>query len=258
MNIIVCYKLIPDSEDMVIRPDGSISLDQAEQVISDYDLLAVEAGLQLVEKNGGKLMALSIGTDKLLNSKAKKDILSRGPDELYLVTDASLASADTSLTAKVLVAAIQKMGGCDLVLFGEGSGDLYFQQVGLQVGELLGQPTFNAVSKIEVVDGKLVVERSLEDEIDVYSLPLPAALSVTTDINVPRLPSMKEILKASKKPVTEWTLQDVTVAGDGKPRVDVLSVRAPKAADRKRITIEGKPEEIAQTLVNYLSKEGVL
>ena len=158
----------------------------------------------------------------------------------------------------MLVAAIQKMGGCDLVLFGEGSGDLYFQQVGLQVGELLGQPTFNAVSKIEVVDGNLMVERSLEDEIDVYSLPLPAALSVTTDINVPRLPSMKEILKASKKPVTEWTLQDVTVAGDGKPRVDVLSVRAPKAADRKRIKIEGKPEEIAQTLVNYLSKEGVL
>ena len=91
MNIIVCYKLIPDSEDMVIKPDGSISLDQAEQVISEYDLLAVEAGLQLVEKNGGKLMALSIGTDKLLNSKAKKDILSRGPDELYLVTDAILS-----------------------------------------------------------------------------------------------------------------------------------------------------------------------
>jgi electron transfer flavoprotein beta subunit len=258
MNIIVCYKLIPDSEDMVIKPDGSISLDQAEQVISEYDLLAVEAGLQLVEKNGGKLMALSVGTDKLLNSKAKKDILSRGPDELYLVTDAALGYGDTNQTAKALVAAIQKIGDYDLLLFGEGSGDLYFQQVGLQVGELLGLPTLNAVSKIDAADGKLVVERSLEDEINVYSLPLPAAISVTTDINVPRLPSMKEILKAGKKPVMEWTMQDITLSGDGKPRVDIVSVRAPKAADRKRIQIDGKAEEVAQTLVGYLSKEGVL
>lgn len=258
MNIIVCYKLIPDSEDMVVKPDGSISLEQAEWAISDYDLLAVEAGLQLVEKNGGKLTALSIGTEKLLNSKAKKDILSRGPDELYLVTDPSLANADTNLTAHVLAAAIKKIGDIDLVLFGEGSGDLYFQQVGLQVGELLGQPTFNAISKIDVTENGVVVERSLESEIDVLSLPLPAAFSVTTDINIPRLPTMKEILKAGKKPVTEWSLEDIALSGDSKPRVDVLSVRAPKAADRKRIMIEGSPENAVQSLIGYLSKEGVL
>jgi electron transfer flavoprotein beta subunit len=258
MNIIVCYKLIPDSEDMVVKPDGSISLEQAEWTISDYDLLAVEAGLQLVEKNGGKLIALSIGTEKLLNSKAKKDILSRGPDELYLVTDPSLSNADTNLTARVLAAAIQKIGGIDLVLFGEGSGDLYFQQVGLQVGEMLGQPTFNAISKIDVVEGGILVERSLESEIDVLSLPLPSALSVTTDINIPRLPTMKEILKAGKKPVTEWSLDDVALTGNGKQRVDVLSIRAPKAADRKRIMIDGSPEDEVQSLIGYLSKEGVL
>jgi len=258
MNIIVCYKLIPDSEDMIVRPDRSISLEQAEWVISEYDLLTVEAGLQLVEKYGGKLMALSIGTDKLLNSKAKKDILSRGPDELYLVCDPSFANADTNLTAKVLTAAIQKMGSCDLVLFGEGSGDLYFQQVGLQVGEMLGLPTFNAISKIESDGGNFIVERSLEDAIDVYSLPAPAALSVTTEINIPRLPSMKEILKAGKKPVIEWTLQDLTLSAETESRVDILSVRAPDVADRKRIQIEGKVEEAVQTLVGYLSKEGVL
>jgi electron transfer flavoprotein alpha/beta subunit len=56
----------------------------------------------------------------------------------------------------------------------------------------------------------------------------------------------------------EWTLQDLSLPGDAKPRVDVLSVRAPKAADRKRIQIEGKPEDVAQTLIGYLSNEGVL
>ena len=258
MNIIVCYKLIPDLEDMVVKPDGSISFDQAEWVISDYDLLAVEAGLQLVEKHGGKLIALSVGTDKLKNSKSKKDILSRGPDELYLVVDPSLGFGDTHQTAQVLASAIQKLTDYDLVLFGEGSGDLYFQQVGLQVGELLGIPTFNAVSKIDVVDGKLTVERSLENEIDVLKLSMPAALSVTTNINVPRFPSMKEILKAGKKPVTEWSISDLSLSSELKASVDVLSVKAPKAADRKKIQIDGKPEEAVQTLIGYLSKEGVL
>lgn len=258
MNIIVCYKLIPDSEDIVVKPDGSISLEQAEWIISDYDLLAVEAGLQLIEKHGGKLMAISVGTDKLQNSKSKKDILSRGPDELYLVVDPSLGYGDTYQTSQVLAAAINKLGDFDLVLFGEGSGDLYFQQVGLQVGELLGKPTLNAVSKIDVEEGKLTVERSLENEIDVLSLPMPAALSVTTDINVPRLPSMKEILKAGKKPVTEWKLEDLNLPVDVNPRVEVLAVNAPKAADRKRIQIEGIPDDAIQTLIGYLSKEGVL
>ncbi len=258
MNIIVCYKLIPDSEDLIVNPDGSISLDQAEWVISDYDLLAVEAGLQLVEKHGGKLTALSVGTEKIQNSKSKKDILSRGPDELYLVVDPSLGYGDTHLTAQVLAAAIRKLGDYDLVLFGEGSGDLYFQQVGLQVGELLGKPTFNAVSKINVEDGKLTVERSLENEIDVLSVPKPAALSVTTDINVPRLPSMKEILKAGKKPVTEWTLNDLELPGDLNPKVEILAVKAPKAVDRKQIQLEGNTEQAVQTLIGHLSKEGVL
>lgn len=258
MNIIVCYKLIPDSEDMVVNSDGSISLDQAEWVISDYDLLAVEAGLQLVEKHGGKLVALSVGTEKLQNSKAKKDILSRGPDELTLVVDPVIGVGDTHLTAQVIASAIQKIGEFDLVLFGEGSGDLYFQQVGLQVGELLGIPTLNAISNIEVTDDGLIIERSLENAIDVLSLSTPAALSVTTDINVPRFPSMREILKAGKKPVTEWSLNDLALATEVKPRVDILSVKAPKAADRKKIQIEGKPEEAVQALIGYLSKEGVL
>ncbi len=258
MNIIVCYKLIPDSEDIEIKGDGSISLEKAEWVISDYDLLAVETGLQLVEKYGGKLTALSVGTEKLLNSKAKKDILSRGPDELYVVTDPIVEQGDTNLTATILAAAIRKIGAFDLVLFGEGSGDLYFQQVGMQVGELLNATTLNAISKVDMENETLTVERSLENNIDVLSVPLPAALSLTTDINVPRLPTMKEILKAGKKPVTEWGLQDLALPEQPAARVDVLSVRAPSAADRKQIQIEGKPEEAAQALIAQLSKEGVL
>src|SRR5271169_3951198 len=186
MNIVVCYKLAPDAEDIEVKSDGSISLEKAEWIIGEYDLRAVEAAVKLVETVGGKAMALSVGPHQLSNSKAKKDILSRGPDELYLVEDDVLEKADTNLTARVLAAAIQKIGSCDLVICGEGSSDMYFQQVGLQLGEMLGVPTINSVSKIEMADGKLMVERSLEDEVEVLDIPLPAALAVTTDINQPR------------------------------------------------------------------------
>ncbi len=258
MNIIVCYKFVPDPEDIIAKPDGSISFEQAEWVISEYDLMAIETAVQLVEAHGGKVMALSVGGSQLSNSKGKKDVLSRGPDELYLVIDDALSESDTHLTAQTLAAAIRKMGEFDLVICGEGSADLYFQQVGLQLGELLGLPTINAVSKVEVADGKLIVDRSLEDEVEVLETVLPAVISVTTDINQPRLPTMKEILKAGKKPITEWKLSDLELAGKAEKRIEVLNVRSPKQVDRKRIKITAKPDEAVQTLIGYLSKEGVL
>jgi len=258
MNVIVCYKLAPDAGDIEVRNDGSISLERAEWGIGSFDLQAIEAGVRLAEATGGKVTALSVGPQKINNSKLKKDLLSRGPDELTLVVDEALNNADTALTAVVLAQAIRKLGAFDVVLCGEGSADLYFQQVGLQLGERLGLPTLNAVSKIEEEDGALIVERSLEDEVEVLEVPLPAVLSVTTDIHSPRLPGMKEILKASKKPVSEWSLADLDLDGAAKNRLETISTRAPKQAQRKQVLIPGSPEEAAQALVGYLKKEGIL
>jgi len=258
MNVIVCYKLSPDAGDIEVKSDGSISLEKAEWIIGGFDLHAVEAGMRLAEATGGRVLALSAGPRQVDNSKLKKDILSRGPDELYLLIDDGLRDADTSVTAEALARAIRKMGAFDLVLCGEGSADLYFQQTGLQLGEKLGLPTFNAVSKIEPLDGALLVERSLEDEVEVLEVPLPAVLSVTTDINQPRLPSMKEILKAGRKPVTQWALADLGLANGLKSQVEVTSVRAPQHVQRKKILIPGAPAEAAQALAGYLGKEGLV
>ena len=258
MNVIVCYKLSPDAGDIEVKSDGSISLEKAEWIIGGFDLHAVEAGMRLAEATGGKVLALSAGPHQVDNSRLKKDLLSRGPDELFLVVDDALRDADTGVTAEVLAQAIRKMSPFDLVLCGEGSADLYFQQVGLQLGEKLGLPTLNAVSKIEPLQGRLLVERSLEDEIEVLEVPLPAVLSVTTDINQPRLPSMKEILRAGKKPVTQWALADLGLGSTLKSQVEVASVRAPHRVQRKKILIPGAPAEAAQALAGYLGKEGLV
>jgi len=256
MNIVVCVKLVPDPEDIEVKADGSISLEKAEWIIGDYDLQAIEAGVQLAEAVGGKVIALSAGPVQINNSKLKKDVLSRGPDELILVVDEALRGADTSMTAQTLRRAVEKLGGIDLVICGEGSADLYFQQVGLQLGERLGWLSLNAISKITALADRLIVERSLEDEVEVLEVDLPAQISVTTDINQSRLPTMKMILMASKKTVTEWSLADL----DGVPesRIQVLSVKAPRKAHRKQIRIPGNAEEAAQALVGYLSKDGVI
>jgi electron transfer flavoprotein beta subunit len=264
MKIVVCCKLTPDPGDIEVRSDGSISLERAEWGIGNFDLQAIEAGARLAKASGGKVTALSAGPRQIQNSKLKKDVLSRGPDELVLVVDESLRTADTSMTARVLSRAVQKIGQVDLVLCGEGSADLYFQQVGLQVGEMLSLPTLNAVSKIELSNPAgteaqtVVVERSLEDELEILEVPLPAVISVTTDINQPRLPTMGEILKASKKPITEWTLADLGLDGQMASPVEVLEVRAPAQVQRKNVIIPGTADEAAQALIGYLSKEGIL
>jgi electron transfer flavoprotein beta subunit len=258
MNIVVCVKLTPDANDIEVRPDDTISVERAEWGIGGFDLQAIEAGVKLVETHGGKVIALTAGPTRINQSKLKKDILSRGPDELVMIADDALANADTAVTARVLAAAIRQLEAIDLVLCGEGSADLYFQQVGLQVGERLELPVLNAISSIQPEGAGLRVERSLEDEIEVLDVPLPAVLSVTTDINQPRLPSMKEILKASKKPVTEMSLADVGMDNALQNEMEAVSTHAPKQVQRRQVNLSGTPQEIAQALIDQLRKDGVL
>lgn len=254
MEIVTCYKIVPEEQDIIVNKDRSLSLEKAEWKIGQYDLHAVEAGMQIAQATGGKVVALSIGDKQLENSKLKKGILSRGPEELYTVVDDCLTGADTYQTASVLAAAITKKGHFDLVLCGEGSSDLNAQQVGSQLGEMLKVPTVNAVSKITPDGDKLVVERTLEDEVEVLEVPLPAVISVTTDINIPRIPSMKDILAAGKRPVTKWNLADIGIQNSVRP-TETVSTLAPEQVERKQIILEGESEEIINKLFENLRKE---
>lgn len=256
MSIVVCCKLVPDTKDIQVKENGSISIDKAEWIVGDFDLVAIEAGFQLAEKNGKKLIALSAGNNQLSSSKAKKTILARGPAELVIVTDEAMTDADTHMTAQVLAGGIKKISSYDLVICGEGSSDLYFQQVGLQLGEMLGVPTINGISEIiEMTGDKLVAKRSTEEEIETVEIPLPAVISVTADICQSRIPKMQDILKAGKKPVAEYTFQDV---GGGQHQSEVVSLKAPQTVERKQIVLDGATEEAVKALLLSLAQDGVL
>lgn len=252
MKIIVGCKLVPEEQDIAVQADGSLDMSKADPKISQFDLNAIEAAVKIKgEVAESTIAAMSIGGKELENTKARKDILSRGPDELVAVIDESLKGALPHRTAKIMAAAAQKTG-FDLIICGDGSGDLYAQQVGMRLGAELDVPTLNGVSKIISADStKLVVERALETEVETLEIPLPAVISVSTDINVPTIPGMKAILGAAKKPVNAMAPADLELDGDA-TLVELIEVKAPKKKERKNIIIEGDGEDQIAEFVRHL------
>ena len=173
---------------------------------------------------------------------------------MFGVRDERLETADSYTLSDVLKAAIGKIGNIDLVICGEGSGDFYQQQMGNMLGQKLGWATLNGISKIETVQDKLIVERNTETETEEYEVELPVVISVTSDINLPRIASFKEIMGAGKKPSTIWSLEELGIEPEN--RVNYMSVLAPEQADRKKIIIEGDSEEKIEEFLNYIRTGG--
>lgn len=234
MKVVICYKLVPDVANVKVKADRTLDLSECEWSISQYDLNATEAANKLVAANeGSTLTALTAGGAITENSKLRKAILARGPHDLTIVRDDAAASADSFATAKVLAAAIEKLGDVDVVVFGEGSGDMYVQQTGNMVGAMLGWNTVNSVNSMSMADGKLQLGRLIEECNENLEVSLPAVVSVTSDICPPKIASMREILAAGKKPCQVWTAEDIGTAVENKSVTE--SILAPVQTDRKKI-----------------------
>ncbi|WP_272582337.1 putative electron transfer flavoprotein FixA [Providencia sp. PROV257] len=254
MNIITCYKSVPDEQDIIVNSaDGSLDFSRADTKISQYDLNAIETANQIkAQQADSKVIALSIGGKALTNMKARKDVLSRGPDELVVVIDDQLEHALPHQTAITLGAAAQKVG-FDLIICGDGSADLNAQQVSILLGETLQIPAINGVKKIvSITADTVIVERELEDEIETLSMPLPAIIAVTSDINVPVIPSMKAILGAAKKTIQAWMMADIGL--DNVAALSSQSIAAPKQKVRQRVIIEGDGDDQIAQFAEHLRK----
>ena len=226
MNIIVSFKVVPDDQDIQVAGDRSLDFSKAKGIVSAYDLNAMEAAAQLAD--GGKVVAITAGAASIDDGKLKKNVLARGVDELIMCADDVCANMDAHATACALVPLVEKVGEYDLILCGDGSADNYAQQVDVQLAARLGLPVVNAVSKITPEAGAVVVERTLEDVVETVRVPLPAVVSVSPDVAVPRIPGMKDILAAGKKPMD--VAGAAGVCGSG---LEVVSCLAPQQADRK-------------------------
>ncbi len=207
-RIITCFKWVVDQADIKTNPGSrELILDRASYRISDYDRFAIEEAVSLQEKYGGSTAAITVGTAAA--RKSLKDVLARGPEKAYFVNDDSYAALESSQTALILAQAISSQGEYDLIICGEGSGDLYAQQVGPRLAEALNIPCTTCVSKLTVYGSQIIAERKLEDGIEVVAIPFPALVTVLPEINTPRIPGLKDTLAASKKPVVDIKAADL-------------------------------------------------
>lgn len=229
MKIIASLKIVPDDQDIQVAADGSLDFSKAKPVVSAYDLNAIEAAAQLAAADeASSAIGITAGPASINDSKTKKNVLSRGLDELFMTADDACEGLDAFQTAGVLVELVGKVGDWDVVICGDGSADNYAQQVDVQLASKLNVPFVNGVSRIEAGDGVLVCTRMLEDVTEVVEVSLPAVVSVVPDVAQPRIPGMKDILAAGKKP------SDVSAAAELAPAaVEIVECKAPERVARK-------------------------
>jgi len=163
---------------------------------------------------------------------------------------------DTRRTSELLAAALKRGGPYDVILCSEGSSDMYSGIVPPMLGELLGLPYVGYARKIDVSGQLAKVERALEDSVEVVESPLPLVVSVVSEINEPRYPTLIQIMQAGKKPMEDLT-PEALLPGAPPPVPLVREMRA-QAMARKRVLFEGLPEETAKRLLDALAAEGVL
>lgn len=243
MDIVVCVKHVPDTETRVRVDGASISTEGVKFVMSPYDEFALEAALRLKESSGaGSVTVVSFGGAE--STETLRRGLAMGADSAVLLKGAP--TQDGLATAKVLASAIADMPS-DLVLLGVKAADDDQQQVGPMLGVLLDRPCATAVASFEVTDGAVECRRAVEGGAEVLRLPTPAVLTIGKGEFEPRLPSLKGIMAAKRKPLEE---RDVEAAAAG---LTVERLAEPQPRPEGRIVGEGT--DAVPELVRLLREE---
>ena len=227
MNIIVCIKQVPDTTDVRIDPaTNTLVREGVPSIINPFDLYALEEGLRLRERLGGKVIVLSMGPAQVIDSL--REAISMGADEAVLLSDRAFAGADTWATSYTLSMGIRKIGDYSLILCGKQAIDGDTAQVGPGIAEFLDIPQVTYVKRIESIDReRAVVWRMTEDGYDIIETSLPTMFTVVKEINEPRLPSLKGKMRAKNYQPTVWRSSDL-------------------GCDEKNIGLNGSPTNVVK------------
>ncbi|HEY69684.1 MAG TPA: electron transfer flavoprotein subunit beta/FixA family protein [Anaerolineae bacterium] len=262
MKIVVCMKQVVDLAQLRYKSDGRTPvLDGMPMILGDFEKNALEEAVRIKEsRDDVQVIALSVGSPKL--KETIKEALAMGADEAVLVIDPGMGAASASGSSHVLAAAVEKIGDVDLILLGEGSDDEYSGQVPSRMAAGLELPQITTVRELEWIgEARLRATRDLENTLEVMECDLPVVISVTSEMNTPRLPPLTAILKAGRKPIQEWTLADLNLepqtVRSQSDEIEALSNLAP-AQDRKNVMFEGTIGEQVEALLRALEHEGVL
>ena len=209
MNIIVCLKQVPGTTQVKIDPQtNTLVRSGIKSILNPFDYYALEEGVRIKERYGGKVTVVSMGppdADAML-----KEAIGLGADDPVLLSDREFAGSDTLATSYTLSQAMRKIGQYDLIICGRQTLDGDTGQVGPELAQMLGLPFIAYVSKVEeIANGNMRVQRMVDEGHETIETLLPAVITVTKEINVPRLPSFRGLVKARNAKIPVWTAADI-------------------------------------------------
>ncbi|MGA9110616.1 MAG: electron transfer flavoprotein subunit beta/FixA family protein [Smithella sp.] len=214
MNIIVCIKQVPGVTDVKINPEThTLIREGVSSIINPFDMYAIEEGLRIKEKFGGKVIVISLGPPQAMN--ALREAVGMGADEAISLSDRAFAGSDSWATAYALALAIKKIGDFNIILCGKQAIDGDTGQVGPGIASQLGVTQLIYVFKIiklEPESGTITVERLLEEGREIVEAKLPVLLTVVKDINHPRGATLYHLRRAAKLRIPVWTATDLPEA----------------------------------------------
>jgi electron transfer flavoprotein beta subunit len=256
LKIVVCVKQVPDSAAKVVVEDGQVTWGDAPLVINPWDEYAVEAAINTADETGGSVTVISMGKED--EKEAIKHALAMGCGEAILLSDPALAGSDGAAGARVLAAAIQKVGDVDLVIFGKQAIDTDTGTTPAMVARVLSWPALTLVSAIDEVGEIIKVQRATEEGRQIVEAKPPAVLSIIKDYGEPRYPSFMGIRKAARAKVPVWGLADLGIEAP-EAVVSWPEVMNPPVKEITNEIITGdSPQEIAEKLADKIMAEKVL
>lgn len=256
MNICVFVKRVPDTESKIRinHETNSIIEEGLNFVLSPYDEYAVEEALRLREANGGKVTAISVGTQE--SNTILKKCLAMGADEAVLVKDEVSETYDGLRTARIIARVVEKkFSESNLLMFGKQSVGADNAQVPAMVAEFLGYPQINVVTKLEIKGNSGIAHREIEGALEKVSFSLPVVISAQKGLNEPRYETLKGIMAAKKKEIPVMTLEELGLKDeDVAPLLEVTKMESPPQRKAGKI-VEAEPDEAAKQMVKFLHEE---
>jgi len=259
MDVIVCVKHVPETAeaDIKIDPAGK-SIEKSGLVfdINEWDDYALEEAVQIKEKHGGTVTAITIGPEDTDSTLRK--CLARGADNAIRITDPKFEGADSYAIAKILHNAIKDLS-FNIVLTGALAGDDGYTATGPMLAELLGIPYVTMVKKIEFNGDFAKVNRELEGGLEeIVEVKLPAVLTIQTGINEPRYVSIMGIRKAMQREIKVLGLADVGLKEDEIGSWIKIEKMYVPPVEKQAEFLEGNPDEVAKKIAELLKARGLI
>lgn len=227
MNIIVCIKQIPSSLNNLDLVKNTLNRESGTGETNPYDLHALETGLRIKEQDeNGTVIAVSMGVKSV--QTLLKEAVALGADRGILLHDKCFAGSDTLATAYTLSCLVKKIGEYDLIICGKQSLDGATAQVGPELAEMLNIPHITNVASIEdIKENYLVCKKVIQDGLETVKTKLPVLITVGKEVNIPRVASLKDIMRAAQTPIEVYGADDIE-------------------ADKKRCGMRGSPTKVTK------------